>query len=824
MGSYGYYYYSHSSSYAIQYQHQPTAVSLRLPKTPTVTADHPSGVYNDGGKLYPFETSSHIGIFIIRPDGRIYVPVAFNKSSTGWVSFGDAWTEGYNYPGQSNSAVKIPQMTVSPDGRFAALKLRTDTSYDLYEEADSTAILLISLTGERISAWDGEVYKIIETGSNGSSGQGQYQFASSLTLTNQYLYYLIGSGDASVLHFKDHYIYRYDLFGGDDGGSLLHSNFNSEWTNAAGSAMQTPYQDYYSGFNDYGGPGVINYTNSGHNCMETSYAPHPFRVNGDGNACAILAAVTTGETTSGSNILKHHVWIDYEGSLHQLSTVRRRTSGGGRLLSLCSGPFSTPTSVSPSWITPATYAWGGYDGPTTRFEISDDGLKVAVAYNRSTTVYGVQTSYSTYPYVYRSDIAAYATTAASEWGSHSIHEITGDSSTSTAPSGKFSTPHTWRFGALVFTADGEGLVFWGGYSNYSPTATTMSTAYYWYYGAKSYVGSIYSYDFSDGSVRNILSSSDGGCNKTVGAAFTSTSFSTSSWQTDGGVIKPFGGFISQNREFLYIATKGAINTSNYRDGTLIGVNIRSLNTSQSINGHSDGRAFVVGGFNSLNGFYDKQYYLHYYGLGYYYYYLGYNWYAYAPNFGATEHVAATDNGWVFFCSGTSAGSASTGQSSSYGGAVNTTYYSYYYSPKKLYMFDPNVGGDVQEIAGASWVTGSYHVVGGIDVSDDGTCIASTYAYSYYNYTAAEMLAVWTGIQLDSSGDLVGSPTKTVVQGSGGCVSSHFAFTPNQRDLLYAYGSSENGKTLRSEPLAAGATAKSYSFPGANFNVLHASGR
>ena len=203
------------------------------------------GVYTNGGKLHVFDSSAYFGVFIIRKDGRIYVPAAFQKSSSGYVSFGDNWTQGYtSSAGQTNSAIKLPQMTVSPDGRFAAFKLRTSTSFNQYETANTTPILLFSLTGERIEAWDDEVYKIVDSGSSGSTSTGQYLFASSLTLTNGYLYYLVGSGSTSYLHFKDHYIYRYDLFGGDDEGSLLHSNFNSEWTNSSGNAMQTPYQCY----------------------------------------------------------------------------------------------------------------------------------------------------------------------------------------------------------------------------------------------------------------------------------------------------------------------------------------------------------------------------------------------------------------------------------------------------------------------------------------------------------------------------------------------------------------------------------------------------
>ncbi len=808
LGYYGTTSYSPSTSTSTSYQWQPTAVCVRLPKTEGVTKNFTNGVYDDGGKFFIFETTSHIGVFIIRRDGRLYIPAAFSKSGTGWVSFGDNWNEARQSPGNSNSGTKIPQMTVSPDGRFAALKLRKDASYSQYESAASTGILLLSLTGEPVSAWGDEVYKVIGTGSNGSSSQGQYQFAPSLTLTNRYLYYLIGSGSSTYLHWKDHYIYRYDLFGGASAGSLLHPNFNSEWTNSAGNAMQTPFQDWYNPFYSYYGPNPWTYAASGTNIMETSYAPHPFRVNADGNACAILAARTTANT-AGSDVMTHHVWIDFEGSLHQLSSLRRRTSGGGRGTSLFGGPMYYPTA----------WAWGAYDGPTTRLEISDDGTRVAVAYNRSTYVYG-SASYSTYPTVYRSDIAAYSTTT--DWTTHTTHEITGDSSTSTSPStAKFSTPHTWRFGALTFTADGEGLIFWGGYSNYSPTATYQSN-YYMYYGAKSYVGSLYSYDFSDSSVRNILSSSYGGCNKTVGSAFTSTSFSTSSWVTDGGVIKPTRGFLSMNREFYYIATRGAITSSSYRDGTLIGVNVRSLDTTQSVNGHTDGRAFLVGGFNGQNGFFDGSYPYHYMGLGYYYYYPGYYWY-YAGNFGGTQRVTSTDNGWVFFVSTISSTSYTSAASSSYGGAVNYTYYTYPYYPKRLYVFDPNVGGDVQEIGASTWNGGSsYHLVGCVEVTDDGHNAASIYsAVSTALTNDREQLRIWSGIDLDGSGDLIGSPYKANLESGGTYIGSHVAFSPSGKTLYYAAGSgNENAKKLKAGSLEDGSTTE-YAFSSANYCVLHA---
>jgi hypothetical protein len=813
VGSWGTTSYTANSTSSYQYQYQPTGLSVRLPVcTDTgVTQNTNLGVYTNGGKLHVFDSSAYLGIFIIRKDGRIYVPAAFQKSSSGYVSFGDNWTDGYtSSSGQLNSINKLPQMTVSPDGRFAAFKLRTSTSFDQYETANTTSILLISLTGERISAWGGEVYKIIDSGSSGSTSTGQYLFASSLTLTNGYLYYLIGSGSSTYLHFKDHYVYRYDLFGGDDEGSLLHSNFNSEWTNSSGNAMQTPYQCFGRSFAAYNGPDVTMVGTHGHNAYENSLAPHPFRVNSQGNACAILAGVTTGSTTSGSDVYLHHVWVDYEGDFHQLSSQRRHTTGAGRGFSLNGGPADAPVA----------YLWGAYNGPTSQFEISDDGLKVAVAYYRGSTAYGYAT-YSTQPTRYREDIAAYVSTSTAPWGTFATHEITGDSGTSTAPSGVFSSSAgiVWRFGTLTFTTEGDGLVFWGGYSNWGPTTTAMLYTYQ-EYGAKSYVGSLYSYDFAGGNVRNILGSTDGGCNKTVGSAQTSISFSTSSWGLDGGVIKPIGGFRSMNGDFLYLITRGAVNTSDYRDSTLIAANVRSLNTGQSINGRTDGRAYRPSGFHTYNGFYPTQYYLGALGWSTYSYSSLYN--QYYVQMGDTQTAASTDNGWVFFTSVTASGSASVYQYNYYGGCVLSTYYAYPYQPKKIYVFDPNVGGDVNELAASGWTGASYQMVGGLIASDDGTALMAIDSTAiYYNWNNQERLSLFSGIELDGSGDLVGSPVRETFESSG-YVSSHVAFSPKLDSIFYAQGSSnENGKSLKRGTTNSNATKSTYSFTAANYNVLHA---
>ena len=504
------------------------------------------------------------------------------------------------------------------------------------------------------------------------------------------------------------------------------------------------------------------------------------------------------------------MWVDYEGDFHQLSSQRRHTSGGGRGISLSGGPADYPVA----------YLWGTYNGPTSRFEISDDGLKVAVVYYRDPTAYGYA-SYSTTITRYREDIAAYVSTSTAPWGTVAEHEITGDSSTSTAPRGVFQTAN-WRFGALTFTTAGDGLVFWGGYSNWGPTATSMTYTYA-EYGAKSFVGTIYSYGFGDTSVRNILSSTYGGSNKTVGSAQTSISYSTSSWAVDGGVIKPIGGFRSQNGDFLYIITRGALSSSDYRDSQVIGVNVRSLDTNQSINSRTDGRAFLHDGRSSLNGFYPTQYYLAAMGFAQYSYSSLYH--QYYLQVGDTQTAASTDNGWVFFTSVFPASSSyySNYQSYYYGGVTNYTYYAYPYYPKKIYVFDPNTGGDASELLGSGWSGTSYQMVGGLVAADDGSCLMVVDSTAiYYNWNNQERLTLVSGIDLNATtGALVGTPVRETFETSG-YVSSHLAFSPKLDSIFYAQGSSnENGKSLKRGTTNSNATKSTYSFTAANYNVLHA---
>ena len=92
------------------------------------------------------------------------------------------------------------------------------------------------------------------------------------------------------------------------------------------------------------------------------------------------------------------------------------------------------------------------------------------------------------------------------------------------PGTSSSYDHMWRWGALTFTMEGDGLVFWGGYSNYDPDQ-------------------VHPLVLHEGELRQVvrrlalllrlrrgrspehLAASDGGRNKTVGTAYSSFTYS-----------------------------------------------------------------------------------------------------------------------------------------------------------------------------------------------------------------------------------------------------------------------------------------------------------
>ena len=61
---------------------------VEIPDATDVAHDPDNGVYTNGGRLYHFESANRYGVFIIRDDGKIYVPFAKKKGST-YEGFGD---------------------------------------------------------------------------------------------------------------------------------------------------------------------------------------------------------------------------------------------------------------------------------------------------------------------------------------------------------------------------------------------------------------------------------------------------------------------------------------------------------------------------------------------------------------------------------------------------------------------------------------------------------------------------------------------------------------------------------------------------------------
>ena len=62
----------------------------------------------------------------------------------------------------------------------------------------------------------------------------------------------------------------------------------------------------------------------------------------------------------------------------------------------------------------------------------------------------------------------------------------------------FSSSINWHFGALVFTQENDGLIFYGGLSSYNPTYTSQTSSSS--YDARTFCGSFYSYEFDSGDV------------------------------------------------------------------------------------------------------------------------------------------------------------------------------------------------------------------------------------------------------------------------------------------------------------------------------------
>jgi hypothetical protein len=804
---------------------QPSITCVDIPEyrpggAPAVSHASASGVYTDGGKMYPFANSSYFGVFVVRSDASIYVPFAIGTSqSVGGLTFngfGDGMLNTHSATGRSQ--LRIPHMAVSPDGRFAAMKIKTSHT-NFFENASTTRIVVFSLTGEK--AFGGETYCIVSSGSNGTTANGVYLYAASMVLTNTHLYYLCGNRNGTFTQqstSREHYVYRFQVADPSDGsvvaGATGTGSFcpkadatDTNWTNTASAPLQTRFHLYSNPLVSGFATGA-NMHFDGSNLLENSICPMPFRVSADGRSIAVLAM--PDQTVVNTNAQAWHVWVDFQGSgVRRLSTAPRHITGGGtRGYTLGRGSNNN------------TYEnWHRYHGPTPHLEISDDGSKVAVVVNR----YAGSPTYSSptvsWPTA-REDVIAYRTPDNVSW---TELPITGDGATTNVFSATGSP--MWRFGALVFTKNSSGLVFWGGFSSFLPTSTTTTNQF-----SHTLAGTLYGVDVSSATgitgvtVTSLLDATAGGSSVGV-ASFTTASpyaptLPTGTGSTVAGVIKPYGGFLSRNREFLYMVNKGAISTGQ-NEYPLLGVNIRSTNTAANINGHTDFRGFAVGGWPARRGFVSGTYnYYSQYGLSLT------DYPAYRKH-GMGMQIMPKGTGWVLFGSHYQSSGPVTGTSASLGGPLYSTL-SYDYSAYggQIEGFNADVGGSVVRLSAFTGDT-SIRRIHFLEPADGGSGVA--FVYDTYTTTIAnpsvEQLHYVGGIAFHpNTGANVGTPVGRIVEGSPGRISDSFAFGSTRDRLFYAAGSStnENSKVFKEATFGpSGVTYRTLSSTNKRYNIIHA---
>ena len=337
----------------------------------------------------------------------------------------------------------------------------------------------------------------------------------------------------------------------------------------------------------------------GANFMESSSAPIPFRASRDGTTMAVLAGART-TSTSGTDVMRHHCWADVNGAgVRQVSsTFLRAPQGGARGYTIQRGPSSY-------------YHWGHYQGPTTGFEISDNGDRIACV-THPTTLSVSSTSRTTWSNG-RQDIIAWSTS--NDWAT---------STQSFSSASYFNTPILWRMGAIVFTKDNNGMLFWAGHSVTNSTGGDPSDSTGSNYdedqtSTKLY-GCFYSWNFSTSTLRSTQASNVGGNINGIRTYNTTTSkvtWTATRFGTQQGAVQPSSGFISANRDFLYINNSSPIGSGAVVGGAdsrttsrLLGWNISSL-SGPSINGHAAGEGFAVDAWPTRRSFIPKYYYPYY---------------------------------------------------------------------------------------------------------------------------------------------------------------------------------------------------------------------
>ena len=792
------YYGAFGRSYSDQGNYQPSASSVDLPNVDGLTHDPANGIYADGGQMYFFESNNRFGVFIVRPDSKIYVPFAYQKSF-GLQGFGDGMLFSTSYA--ADSVLRTCQLTVSPDGRVAAMKLKTDADY-LYEHANSTPILLFSLTGEKI--FGGNTYRIVNTNAASSTSWGGTLVlqAGSLALTNDRLYFAYLTQCPAGVTTSTSYLYRQSwqgMFfmrcGITSGSPELIPSTDGSWSQGPGSRMQgVTHHHGPNSTTSYTGGLIYTYTyyglwpydrywhEDGMNLHEGNVAPSPFRVSADGSAVAFFAGTDTTNTYA-TNVYSSWVWVDYAGSgAKRISTTpRHHLVSGGRSHMTYEGPYE--------------YAnWGTLQGPTPGLEISDDGLAVAATFNTATTSISASSTYSSstkeWP-EFREDVIVCRSTSGT-WGSVAESEVTKLT---------FGGAHDWRFGGLCFTAAGDGLVFWGGSSMYDSTDPSSS-----YRKSYHYMGAYYIYALgATNTVTSMMPTAAGGSPDGSGKVYTNTApfnpAATSGLNNRFGVIHPFGGFLSKNRDFLYVSTVGPLSSSDGTTFRLVGMNV-STTGAGTINGKTNGRGFNLTGWVARYGFLPGYYYYPYYGTRYI------QEYGYLPTGcqGQGLQVMAKDSGWVFFGAGKQAYGTITASTSysSYGIWPYPAYYhyGYGYGGFKVFGFDADVGGPIADLSDGGWgstgtSTSPRNLFDHMEVAKDGKSLSIVWISDYYtHYHNRERVGFVKNIDFnETTGLLDASWTRTDDagdwEGSNGRAGESMSIAG--RDFYYAYKSSSGNE-------------------------------
>ncbi len=798
--------------------------ALELPKT-TNAMNPAAGIRNDGGLLYAFRTTSAsapngtYGFFIVRRNASIYIPWAADAgdsaSGLSCYKFGDG-----DVTRSRDSNFQMVPMSVSPNGRTAVAKIVGTTS-DTFSTVSNWSLarfVLISLTGEKFA--NGKTYCYINP--NLTTTGGNYMYSTSMVLTDNHMYFLTGTYNGHYASWRDHWIHRFEYanpstgaWTADDSGSAPLADLapaavsNTRWTQSGTSTpMQTPFQKWdninavrrLSGFSSSGTTfSTVTqmddemYIYDGSNFLENALAPVPFRVSADGQHCALLAGPRSSGT-SGSDVMSHYVWVDsYGDGFRQISsnTSRHCPQGAGRGSSLRRGPSSYRH-------------WGSYGGPTTGFEISDDGRNVAVCYN---TISSVSSTSATSNYVNnREDILAYRATGttSSPW--------TGTTGEKLVTSNTFGGTIKWRFGSLLFTKDNDGLIFWGGASSRNPTSTsTVLNRYVADSHSTHFTGTYYSYDMTSGgsgttaTVRGVMPTSAGGIGTfptydgTAGGSSSPFSPAVGSWVANHGYIKPLGGFLSVERDYFYVVNMHANNGGDQTMNTLLGINIENLSASSTPSGHQKGRGFKPTGYPSRRGFLPNYHYSPHEALERNYYnphHVG----------GAAMQVMNEETGNVYFMTHYSRSGPTRSTSTFASGPQTAVYWQDYGSYGfEIEAFSGNVGGPIARLSDFNGNTstrdGHYMIV-----SPKGDKVSAVYgeAGSTVRYHNRERVMFVRNISFHpTTGVIDGSFDKTdadqvwVMETSAGRAGESLAFDSGGSKLFYSWttGTNENAKQL-----------------------------